>query len=252
MAQEASLEQLLVDSFDHQMAGVYTSMPATIVTIKDNLNTLMIDAQPSLNVNYLDGRVAERPPVLNIPVIFPSSSTSAVTFPLKVGDPVWLMFSMRGLDAFKAGNGRPSTPTDFRKFNGQDAVAIPAPWPSALSPNDPSKRVWDHDTQDCVMVHNIGSANECELRLKLDGKIQLRTSQDVEVIGKNVKVNASESIDFTAPTGVFDIPNMTFLGNISHTGNYTQTGTYILNSINVNLHVHTGVTPGNGSSGTMV
>jgi len=238
MAQEASLEQLLVDSFDHQIAGIYTSMPATIVSIKDNLETLMIDAQPSLNVNYLDGRVSERPPVLNIPVIFPSSSTSAITFPLKVGDPVWLMFSMRGLDAFKAGNGRPSTPTDFRKFNSLDAVAIPAPWPASMSPNKPSKRVWDHSTEDCVMVHNIGSANECELRLKLNGDIQLRTSQDVEVIGKNVTVNASESLNFNAPTATFDIGNTLWIGPITHSGSYTGTGVQTFNGVIFSTHRH--------------
>lgn len=252
MAQEASLEQLLVDSFDHQIAGLYTAMPATIVTIKDNLNTLTIDAQPSLNINYLDGRVAERPPILNIPVIFPTSSTSALTFPLRVGDPVWLMFSMRGMDAFKAGNGKPSTPTDFRKFNVQDAVAIPSPWPSSLSPNNPAKRVWDHSTEDMVMVHNIGSGNECELRLKADGVIQIRTAQDIEVLGKNITLNASESLNFNSPTATFDIGQTTWIGPIVQQGDYAQTGTYTLNTVNINLHKHSGVTPGGGISGTMV
>jgi hypothetical protein len=238
MAQEASLEQLLVDSFDHQIAGLYTAMPATIVTIKDNLNTLMIDAQPSVNINYLDGRVAERPPILNIPVIFPTSSTSALTFPLRVGDPVWLMFSMRGLDAFKAGNGKPSTPTDFRKFNVQDAVAIPAPWPQSMSPNNPSKRVWDHSTEDMVMVHNIGTGNECELRLKADGVIQVRTSQDVEVLGKSVTVNATDSLNFNAPLATFDVAETTWIGNISQSGNYTGIGIQSFNGIIFSTHKH--------------
>lgn len=238
MAQESSLEQLLVDSFDHQMAGIYTAMPATIVTVKDNLDTMMIDAQPSLNVNYLDGRVAERPPILNVPVIFPSSSTSALTFPLKVGDPVLLIYSMRGLDSFKNGNGRPATPTDFRKYNSQDAIAIPSPWPSSMSPNNPSKRVWDHSTNDMVMVHNIGSGNECELRLKLDGTIQVRTNKDIEVLGKTVTVNATEALNFNSPTATFDIAEATFIGNISHSGNYTGVGVQTFNGVVFSTHRH--------------
>jgi hypothetical protein len=57
------------------------------------------------------------------------------------------------------------------------------------------------------------------------------------------------NLDITAATATFDIGTTTWIGNINQTGDYTQTGTYTLDSININLHKHIGVTPGVGTSG---
>ncbi len=49
-----------------------------------------------------------------------------------------------------------------------------------------------------------------------------------------------------------DVGSTTWIGSINYIGDYTQTGTYTLNTVNINLHVHSGVTPGSGNSGVMV
>lgn len=250
MARELSLQELIISSFEHQMAGINTCIPGVIVSV-DDLKSLMISVQPTINMKFKDGQVQEFPSITSVPLLMPSSSTSAVTFPVNVGDPVLLIFSQRGTDTFKSGNGRPAAPTDFRKFDLSDAFAIPAPWPKARSINDPAKHIWDHDPKDMVMVHNLGSGSECEFRLKADGNIQIRTNQDVEVLGKDVTVNA-ESLNLNATTLTVDATNSLWIGNVVHQGNWTQTGTYTLNTININLHKHTGVTVGTGTSGTMV
>lgn len=250
MARELSLQELITSAFEHQMAGINTCIPGVIVSV-DDLDSLMVSVQPTINMKFKDGQVQEYPTITSVPLLMPSSKTSAVTFPVSSGDPVLLVFSMRGTDTFKSGNGRPSAPTDFRKFDLSDAFAIPAPWPKAQSVNNPSKHLWDHDTKDMVMVHNLGAGTECEFRLKANGNIQIRTNQDVEVLGKDVTVNA-ESLNLNATTLTVDAANSLWIGNVVHQGNWTQTGTYTLNSININLHKHTGVTVGTGTSGTMV
>lgn len=251
MARELSLQELITSSFEHQMAGVNTCIPGIVVSV-DDLNSLMVSVQPTVNMKFKDGQVQEYPSITNVPLLMPSSSTSAVTFPISVGDPVLIVFSMRGVDNFKLGNGRPAAPTDFRKFDLSDAFAILAPWPKSKSINNPAKHVWDHDTKDMVMVHNLGSGTECEFRLKADGSIQIRTNQDVEVLGRSITVNATQDLNFNAPSMTVDVGNTTWIGTINHTGDYTQVGTYTLNSVNINLHRHNGVTVGSGTSGTMV
>lgn len=254
MARELSLQELITSSFEHQMAGINTCIPGIIVSV-DDLDSLSVSVQPTVNMKFKDGQVQEYPTITNVPLLMPSSSTSAVTFPVNVGDPVLIIFSMRGVDNFKAGNGRPAAPTDFRKFDLSDAFAIPAPWPKSKSINNPSKHVWDHSPKDMVMVHNLGGGSECEFRLKADGNIQIRTNQDVEVLGKSITVNATEGINLNSPTMTVDIDNTTWIGainlqgNLVQVGNYTMTGIATFNGIVFNTHRHLGVTTGSGTSG---
>ena len=222
------------------MAGINTSIPGVIVSV--DLDSLMASVQPSVNMKFKDGQVQEYPVIANCPVIMPSSSTSAFTFPVKAGDPVIIVFSMRGTDNFKGGNGYPAAPSDFRKFDLSDAFAIPAPWPKSRSVNSPAKHVWDHSPQDAVMVHNLGSGNECEFRLKADGTIQIRTNQDIEAIGRNITVTANQELHFITPSMIVDATTTQWVGDITHIGNITQTGSYTQSG----AYTHTGVATFNG------
>lgn len=249
MARESSLQELVVASFDAQIANQYTSIPCIVVSV-DGPN--MVSIQPTINNKSRDGTVVERPPILGVPVGFPVSSTAGMTFPIKVGDTGLAVFSMRNLDGWKAGNGRPSSPQNFAVMDKGDAMFYPGLQPPGSSINSPGKHVLAHNTADTVMFSNIGG-NEAEVRIKADGSIEINTSQQPVTINcSEAIVNASTSIQLTSPAMIVDCENMTFVGNITHQGDYSQVGNYTLNSINVNLHVHTGVTPGTGSSGTMV
>ena len=249
MARESSLQELVVASFDAQIANQYTSIPCIVVSV-DGPN--MVSIQPTINNKSRDGTVVERPPILGVPVGFPVSSTAGMTFPIKVGDTGLAVFSMRNLDGWKAGNGRPSSPQNFAVMDKGDAMFYPGLQPPGSSINSPGKHVLAHNTADTVMFSNIGG-NEAEVRIKADGSIEINTSQQPVTINcSEAIVNASTSIQLTSPAMIVDCENMTFVGNITHQGDYTQVGTYTLNSININLHKHIGVTSGNGTSGTPV
>lgn len=249
MARESSLQELVVASFDAQIANQYTSIPCIVVSV-DGPN--MVSIQPTINNKSRDGTVVERPPILGVPVGFPVSSTAGMTFPIKVGDTGLAVFSMRNLDGWKAGNGRPASPQNFAVMDKGDAMFYPGLQPPGSSINSPGKHVLAHNTSDTVMFSNIGG-NEAEVRIKADGSIEINTSQQPVTINcSEAIVNASTSIQLTSPAMIVDCENMTFVGNITHQGDYTQVGTYTLNSININLHKHIGVTSGNGTSGTPV
>ena len=246
------IQDVLTSAFNSQMQNLYTAIPCIVVNVRDGLNGSMVDIQPTINQKFKDGTVKERPVIQGIPVSFPVSNTAGMTFPIKSGDTGLAIFSMRNMDGWKSGNGRPVSPTNFAKMDKGDAIFLPGIQPPSMAVNNPGKHVLTHDTRDTVMFANLGSA-ECEVRLKADGSIEVNTSNQPVVINcSDATVNASNSINLNAQTMTVDVPDITFIGNITHQGDYTQFGTYTLNSININLHVHNGVQPGSGNSGTMV
>lgn len=248
----AAIQSTMMSAFDSQMSNVYTSLPCIVVAVRDGLNGQMVDIQPTINQKSQDGTVAERPVVAGVPVSFPVSSTAGFTFPIKVGSTGIAVFSMRNMDGWKAGNGRPASPMNFAKMDKGDAMFIPGIQPPGSAVNNPAKHILTHDPSDAVLFQNLGGV-ESEVRLKSDGSIEINTSNQPVVINcSDATVNASNSINLSATTMTVDCPSTLWLGNITLQGNLTQVGTYTLNTINVNLHVHSGVTPGSGTSGGMV
>lgn len=254
----AAIQATMISAFDSQMDKVYTNLPCIVVAVRDGLNGQMVDIQPTINQKFQDGTVKEYPTIGGIPVSFQVSKKAGFTFPIEVGDTGMAIFSMRNMDGWKAGNGRPASPMNFAKMDKSDAIFLPGIQPPGVAVNNPAKHVLTHDTKDTVVFANLGGA-ECEVRLKSDGSIGITTSNMPIIInGSDVTINAASSLTLNTPNLTVDadnalwLGNLTFQGNITHVGSYSQTGTYTLNSININLHKHVGITVGTGTSGTMV
>ena len=245
----ADVQELLGAGFDNKINNMYTSLPCIVIAVRDGLNGQMVDIQPTINQKFKDGTVKERPQVLGVPVSFPVSSTAGFTFPIKVGSTGIAIFSMRNMDGWKAGNGRPASPMNFAKMDKGDAMFIPGIQPPGSAVNNPAKHILTHDPSDAVLFQNLGGV-ESEVRLKADGSIEINTSNQPVVINcSDATVNASGSIELNAQTMTVDCPSTLWIGDVAQQGNWTQTGTYVLNTININLHKHTGVTTGSGTSG---
>lgn len=253
MAQlDPSLEEVLKASQDYAMSDIYTVIPGIIVTVND-LGEQRVDVQPSINLRSQDGdEVNERPPILNVPLQMPVSKQGGLTFPISVGTPVTLKFSMRGLDVWKRGNGYPSTPSDLRKFDIRDCIAVPGAYPFSEAPNQPSKRTLPHDPSDVVLVHNIGSGNEVEVRLKTNGNVEINSPNKVVVNCTDAEVNSdsmtmnSESVvvnsgSFVVTSGSIE---MTATESATMTANFDMTGSFKLNGVTVEDHEHGGVMAG--------
>lgn len=258
MGREASLEEMLKASFESNLSNQYTILPCIVVAVRDGLNGQMVDIQPTINQKFKDGTVAERPPILGVPVSFQVSKKAGFLFPVEVGDTGTALFSMRNMDGWKAGNGRPTNPGNFAKMDKGDAIFLPGIQPPGVAVSNPAAHVLTHSTKDTVMFGNLGGV-EAEVRIKADGSIGIKTSNmPIIVEGSDVTVNAATSLSLNTPSLTVDadnalwLGNLTFQGNITQVGSYSQTGTYTLNSININLHKHVGVTVGTGTSGTMV
>ncbi len=247
---QASLQELLVASFQSQINNAYTALPCIVVAVRDSLNGQMVDIQPTINQKMKDGTTKERPVILGVPVSFQVSNSSGLTFPISVGDTGMAIFSMRSMEAWKGGNGRPATPLNYAKMDKSDAIFLPGIQPPGNAVNNPAKRTWPHSTDDTVLVHNIGSGNETEIRLLKAGGIVINTNQDVGVNCKNANVVAQENItldcqvlDVTANSATMDINTTTWIGDINHTGTINNTGAITSNTVTLSTHTHASSPP---------
>lgn len=239
-----SLDEVLSNAFQYEMDNIYTALPCIVLTVYGEGKEQRVDVQSSINSLDKDGTEREAPPLMGVPVIFPASKTSMLSFPINKGDTVLCVFSQRGTDNFKIGSGSPTKPTDYRTFDKRDAIAIPGLFPFSKALNNPTKRQLSHSTLDAVLSHNIGTGKECEVRLKASGDIELNTpSNNVTVNCKAATVNATD-VAINATSMVVDVANSTW------TGNLTMNGTYTLDGIVINTHKHSGVTPGSGTTST--
>lgn len=251
----ADVQELLGASFDNKINNMYTSLPCIVIAVRDGLNGQMVDIQPTINQKFKDGTIKERPPVLGVPVSFPVSSTAGFTFPITVGSTGIAVFSMRNMDGWKGGNGRPASPMNLAKMDKGDAMFIPGIQPPGMAVNNPAKHILTHDTSDAVLFQNLGGV-ESEVRLKADGSIEVNTSnKPVTINCSDAIINASTSINLNTPSMIVDadttqwIGNINLQGNLVQIGNYTISGIATFNGIPFNTHKHIGVTTGGGTSG---
>lgn len=189
-----SLEEAQKASFEYNMSSVYTSIPAIVVSVKD-LGQQRIDVLPAINQRSRDGEEeAQRAAILNVPLQMPVTQLGGLTFPINVGDSVYLHFSMRGLDVWKRNSIKPTTPSDVRQFDKRDCIATPGSYPFGESPNGSGKRTHSHSTNDVVLVHNIGTGSEVEIRLKPNGDVFINSPTKVTVNCVDAEVNADSSV----------------------------------------------------------
>jgi hypothetical protein len=208
MAGDLTFESAMTAFFEYQMKNMYTAIPAKVMQVRD-AKQCKVDAKPLVDMVFSDLETLEWATIPNVPIMYPSSSTSAITFPVNAGDIVLLVFSQAGLDVFKSGDGTPQPASDYRAFNMRDAIAIPGLFPFGMAINQQSKRTLTHSTDDVVVAHNLGTPEECEIRLKPTGKVEINGSQiDISSstkIGGNLINTGSVTVGVGA-TGSFTTP----------------------------------------------
>lgn len=173
--------------FEYQMRNIFTAIPAKVMMV-ENAGEQRVSVKPLVNAVFPDWDDSEEfPTILSVPLMYPSSSSSAVVFPVHAGDTVLLVFAQSCMDVFKGGDGSVQPPSDYRRFDKRDAIAIPGLFPFGSAINQVSKHTLPHSTDDLVVFHNLGTSAECELRMKQTGKI--------EINGNQIDISSSTQID---------------------------------------------------------
>lgn len=256
----AAIQDTVNSAFDYKMESVNTAIPCIVIAVRNEGSTQMVDIQPTINQKMQDGTVKERPPIYGVPISFPVSSRAGMTFPIEVGTTGAAIFSMRDMESWKAGNGRPSTPNTSGKMAASDAMFYPGVQPPGSAVNDPAKHVLTHSTADTVMFSNLGGL-EAEVRIKADGDIVISTSnRDVTINCRTANVNFTEEFNIRGPLMNMDVPVINITGDVTHIGNTVQTGSYAhqgnytgvgiqtFNGIIFSAHTHISGAPGSPTS----
>jgi len=197
--------------FEYQMRNIFTAIPAKVMMV-ENAGEQRVSVKPLVNAVFPDWDDSEEfPTILSVPLMYPSSSSSAVVFPVHAGDTVLLVFAQSCMDVFKGGDGSAQPPSDYRRFDKRDAIAIPGLFPFSSAINQASKHTLPHSTDDLVVFHNLGTSAECELRMKQSGKIEVNgsaidISSTTSVNGNfintgSVTVGVGATGSFTTPLG---------------------------------------------------
>lgn len=182
-----SLSTLLDLAFESRLAGLRVALPGRVTAY--NKTTQRASVQVDIQDAYLDEdeqRRTESLPVLNdVPVLFQGAGGCRITFPVRVGDPVLVVFSSSSIARWKAtrggGTGGPVDPGDDRHHHLADAVAIPG-----LSADTPT------DAPDDAMVLHA----EDEIRLGGPGANDTVARQsDLEVLANAIQ-GAADGIGF--------------------------------------------------------
>lgn len=149
------------ESVNAILCNVHTSLPGIVKSYDASSNKATI--QPALNKNYTSG--SQPMPVLeNVPIMFPNN----VVFPVNNGDYVLLVFVERSIDLWLSVGGQ-VTPTDPRKFDLSDAIAIPGLMPFTQTyPNN--------NNQDYVI--SFGGST---ITIKPNGDVIIKTAGKVAI-----------------------------------------------------------------------
>lgn len=121
-----SLEEVLNDAIDGRLDNIWTALPGTVLAW-DPSGTASVQPFPSITQ---DGESVPLPPLVSVPVAYPAGAGGSITYPLKAGDKVLLIFSTLPLATWRETDDT-GNPVDTRRFDLSDAWCIPVAGGSA-------------------------------------------------------------------------------------------------------------------------
>lgn len=125
MSRTPTLTEVILAAIESRLVDVHTSIPGKVV--RYDAAKQLVDVAPQIKTRHTDedgAAVVEALPVVtNVPVVFPGSGGFSITFPVQVGDVVWLSISEASLDKWKSQGGEVD-PLDPRRHHLSDAVAL--------------------------------------------------------------------------------------------------------------------------------
>lgn len=156
-----SLPDVIRKALDVFAGDLHVGGPGRIETF--DAATGLASVKPLVRDVGADGVTRSVPVVCNVPVQFPGAGSFRVTFPVKPGDPCFLIFSDRSLDVWIAQGGEVD-PVDPRRHALSDAVAI-------LGVTD-AAHPWSNVAADAATIGHDGAGPRVEFRtdeIRLDG-----------------------------------------------------------------------------------
>lgn len=182
---ETDLGKACRDLVESMIGEIHTCMPGKIESYDYTRQKATVT--PLLRRPYLDGSNVDYEPILEVPVVFPSSGSASITFPLNAGDTILLVFSERSLENWLPAGGKVNT-SIASTHSVADAIAIPGLFP---------------------LNHTGAAANNTDLQVKLGSqKITIKANGDIEIGGTLTQALMTESYKTTLELYLAGIQNL--------------------------------------------
>lgn len=121
-----ALAEVLRIALDARLADLHVSLPGRVE--RYDPQTKLADVKPLIKATVVDDEDNEAkvslPVIPNVPVLFQGAGGFRVSFPVKQGDTVLLVFAERSIDRWISQGGEVD-PIDLRQHALADAIAIP-------------------------------------------------------------------------------------------------------------------------------
>ena len=153
---------------DSWFLDINVALPAHVLEY-DN-TTRRVQVEPSIRIVMTDKSEVRRPPIVDVPVLWPGSKRYIVHAPLERGDPVMLLVSQRGMTEFKRAFRLSSPAIDPGILNFRDSVAIPAFGEIEITPSDNDALVMQsRDGRQYMAINDDGNINvRCTGEFRVD------------------------------------------------------------------------------------
>lgn len=222
----STLLDALQDAIRASLAELNTCLPAVVLSY--DAGSQKATVQPTVKRFYRDGTSPSRPPITDVPVVFPAAGGGIISFPIAAGDTVMLMFSQRSLDKWLVSSGGEVNPEDRRMHSFSDAIAIPGlvPFQNSL-----------HSDPESVIIKYKGN----KIQLAPDGSVTIDAPSG-HIINGDTIVNGN-----TVVNGALVVSNAVTAASVTAPGAIAG-GSLSANGLDMNTHVHTG-TNGTGTTG---
>ena len=244
---------------------IHTGIPGIVQEY--DMETRKAIIQPALRVFVSDKKqYIDRAPLLEVPVLFPIAGNYIIHGVLKEDDPIWVLFSERGIAKFIE-TYEVSDTDGIGFFSENDAVAL------CLGFGKLEDFAVPENTEEGISIQS--NEGDRFIQIKDDG-IYIKHSEDKSItlkedtvqikLGSNViKIDSSGNLTATVEgkttieaSGDIDLTgqNIKLEGAINLKGDVVSEGTFHNNSVNIgsthtHTHSHTHTVPG-GISGTAI
>lgn len=173
MTNAPSLTQLLKHAIEMRLLDVHTALIGRVQTYYSETQTADIEPVLKRTLSTIDGEIKQEslPLLIDVPIIFPSAGGFFVSFPVKPGDFVQIIFNEVSIDS----------ELDLSRFSLDGAVAIPGVCKNKLSKTHEENMVLGKENSSQIHITDkqilLGSQNAQEA-LALASKV----SQELQKI----------------------------------------------------------------------
>ncbi len=229
-----SLQDALLLVLQGFQKKIWTALPGVVASF--NSDEMTVSVVPALLEEVMNSSYVKEwtkfPQLIHVPVVFPNAGGTSLTFPIKAGDEVLVVFASRCIDSWWQSGmpdlTNPPQPVEFRIHDIHDGFAIPGPRSQTrkLSGYSPSAVQLRSDDGQAYVEINPSTHN-----------IKAHTSTNATVEAANLTATVTSALSATCATAsvtasgqaTVQAPTINLTGNVIISGSLTVAGAAALN-----------------------